>query len=89
MTKAKWLRIAALCALVALGFHGAAALAHQHDSGAERDCAQCHFGHVHGIAPESPDHRPLLPAAACAAAQPARAADQAARSLPPSRGPPA
>jgi hypothetical protein len=89
MTSSKWLRIAALGVLVALAFHGAAALAHQHEPGAERDCTVCHFGHLHALAPELPDHPQVLPRAELLAAEPALSAEPIARTLPPSRGPPA
>lgn len=86
---ARWLRIAALAAVLALGLHGAGTFGHDHDPGGDQDCAFCHATHVQALAPESPAPPHALPAIERPASEPAAVAASSFRRLPPLRGPPA
>lgn len=85
----RWLRIAALAALLALGFHGVAALGHQHDAGGDQDCTFCHSANVQVLAPESPAPPHALPSGERSSTEPVLAAGRSFHALPPLRGPPA
>jgi hypothetical protein len=89
MTPPKRLRIAALCAVLALALHGAAALVHQHGPDLDRDCVLCHLGHLHVLQSDPPGASPALTPAGHVAEEPGRPAQEAALSLHLSRGPPA
>lgn len=86
---ARWLRFAALAALLALGLHAGAVLGHHHDAGGDQDCVFCHAAHVPTLGPDSHAPPRALPAVGGVASEPAALANWSSRELPFLRGPPA